>query len=206
MGLPFCKNCLRVACDESRKEQKLRLLLQYGADPDSKNDHGGNLEAVQMLLEAGADYNARDGNGRPAPEYAAAFPAKGKEKVCAECLRLFLDAGANPEEMLLFQYAALGTNILAIDIGVARYLLERGADKNTVDSNGTSVMQQAISGDFYEGLELLLVALADHLQVSKNVSTVLHVAVSVGDVKAMDILAGHGLGGCEVYGKVLEYQ
>ncbi|KAK3371177.1 hypothetical protein B0T24DRAFT_306629 [Lasiosphaeria ovina] len=319
-GTSILQQLLRVPCDESRNVQKLRLLLQYGADPDSKDDRGssfrrdlaihklwgwprgmlqiegllsegfvsevidhlclsylqkviagiysisfssamqtirsnneaefchiinardqmgqtalhfaarwGNPEAIQMLLEAGADYTARDVNGMPAPYCAAACPAKGKEKDCAECLRLFLDAGANPDEMLLLQKAAWSTNLAAVqtllewpggvvdinlkaqpdgltafhyaihqvDIGIARYLLERGADKNTVDSNGRSAVQLAVCSGFHEGLELLLAAHADHLHVSTTSGTILHYAAIGGNAKTMDILAGHGLGGLD---------
>jgi len=49
----------------------------------------GQVEAVTLLLEAGADPDARNGNGST-PTIGAAFFGR------PECLRLLLDAGADP--------------------------------------------------------------------------------------------------------------
>ena len=49
----------------------------------------GQLEAVEMLLKAGADPNARNGNGST-PSLGAAFFGR------PDCLRALLDAGADP--------------------------------------------------------------------------------------------------------------
>ncbi len=64
---PACQTLLQKAACEGELE-RLRLLLRYGADTEKRNDAGevalgyacswGQMEAVKILVEAGADVNA----------------------------------------------------------------------------------------------------------------------------------------------------
>jgi ankyrin repeat protein len=79
---------------------KARALLDSGADPDARDEEdgrtplmsavlGGSIGLVGLLLEAGADVNARDHRGFTALHFAA-------EEQLPEMVRLLLSKGANP--------------------------------------------------------------------------------------------------------------
>lgn len=91
----------------------------------------GQADAVTLLLEAGADPDARNGNGST-PMIGAAFFGR------PECLRLLLDAGADPalaDEDGTTAYTALDvpweiTKGIAdlLQLPLEREILERGRD------------------------------------------------------------------------------
>ena len=63
----------------------VRLLLDRGADPNTRNDAGatalmwavGDLETTRLLLDRGADVNARSGDGRTPLFIASGLPRRG---------------------------------------------------------------------------------------------------------------------------------
>lgn len=111
----------------------VRLLLEAGADPNSRNEAGAtalmwavdDLEKTRLLLKAGADVNARSDDGRTPLLSATARPG------CADVVNLLLDRGARASATAhsyrgpttpLRQAAELG------DAAVVRLLLAHGAD------------------------------------------------------------------------------
>ena len=83
------------------KRDKVELLLDYGAKVDVKNLHDGgtplhnsarcgNVEAAKLLLEAGANVNAKDNEGRTPFDVAA--KELGRAKVEA-VMRLLIENG-----------------------------------------------------------------------------------------------------------------
>jgi ankyrin repeat protein len=121
---------------------RLRELL--AADPDAVNARSpdghsalgyacffGGLEAVHILLAAGADPNAPAQNPmRVAPLHSAA--AMG----ALESARLLLDAGADPNARQQGGATALHTAAHTDDVELARLLLDRGADPGITDDQG----------------------------------------------------------------------
>jgi len=114
----------------------LRRLLANGADPNIPNEAGAtalmwaidDMEKTQLLIERGADVNARSNDGRT-PLLIAAGRAGSRDVV-----KLLLDRGANPSlsatsnngnRTPLSEAASTG------DDAVLRLLLERGADVKT---------------------------------------------------------------------------
>jgi ankyrin repeat protein len=61
----------------------MKTLLQHGADPNQRDQNGwtplmkavslGSIDAVKILLEAGADRAIRDGKDRTAADVARAY-------------------------------------------------------------------------------------------------------------------------------------
>ncbi len=92
---------------EARQLQVCELLLNMGADVDGCSESGGDpsplseacrtrdasaLPFVELLIAHGANLEHRSGNGATPLEIACALEN-------FECVRLLVDAGANPQKM-----------------------------------------------------------------------------------------------------------
>ena len=109
----------------------LRLLLEQGADPDSRNDAHAtalmyavdDLDKTRLLLEHRADPNARSDEGRSALVIAAS--GLGSNAV----IKLLLDHGASPPlKSSGGGIAPLTLALSSFDDAIVRMLLERGTD------------------------------------------------------------------------------
>ncbi|HET8676995.1 MAG TPA: ankyrin repeat domain-containing protein, partial [Blastocatellia bacterium] len=136
----------------------VRLLLEQGADPNTRNDAGAtalmwavdDLEKARLLVEHGADVNARSDDGRTPLLIAAARFGN------TEIVRLLLDRGADlaaksPDPRgyatVLSEAARTG------DDALLRMLISRGAD---VKSAGTVAFLNAARADCATCLEILI--------------------------------------------------
>ncbi len=101
-----------------------RLLLDYGADPNARNDAGAtalmwaidDLEITRLLLERKADPNLRSADGR-----SALLLAAGRSGA-SDVVTVLLDAGATLDGQAVLTPAAD-----AGDTAIIRLLLDRGA-------------------------------------------------------------------------------
>jgi ankyrin repeat protein len=150
----------------------LQLLLNAGADPISKDRTGYTClhyaavtkldqlacDAIGLLLDAGADINAGDGDGNsPLLEVL--------KQGHAQCTKLLLDRGAKIEVK-----DQLGQTPLILAAGIRDYegldlvrlLLCKGVDVNAVDRSGqTALMMASQHPGGGEAAELMLQAKAD---------------------------------------------
>lgn len=76
----------------------IALLIEYGADPNARNTSGetllhltGDPEAIRKLVSVGADINAKDHQGRTPMMGHAPYPETGVDAIYA-----LLAAGADP--------------------------------------------------------------------------------------------------------------
>ena len=89
---------------------EVQKMLRDGGNPNEKQlgisvlmnaCSSGNTEMVALLIEKGADVNARDWDGMSTLMMAATAPGLGdpdlKEKRCLEMVELLLKAGASPD-------------------------------------------------------------------------------------------------------------
>jgi ankyrin repeat protein len=161
--------------------QMIRLLLNHGADANAANPEGetalmtaaktGEPESVMALLDAGADVNAREHwLGETALMWAAA-------ENHADVTRILLDYGADIDARSMrqefapfrFNLATMVNTVLprghltalmmaarqgAID--AERMLIERRANLNLTDPDGTSGLVIAIINGHYDAASLLL--------------------------------------------------
>jgi N-acyl-D-amino-acid deacylase len=108
------------------------LLLKHGADANQPGPAGTtalmwavpDVEKVRILLAHEANVNARSETDRTALLAAASYPGTG------DVLRALLDHGADLNAQDKGGATALALAVRASDIGVVRFLVERGLDPN----------------------------------------------------------------------------
>ncbi len=111
----------------------VKLLLDRGANPNGANAAGAtplmwaipNLAKVRLLVEHGADVNARSTSLQRTPLLiAASYPG------AVEVLRLLLSKGADIHAKDKSGLHALGRATTYADVEVVRFLVEHGCDPN----------------------------------------------------------------------------
>ena len=111
----------------------------------------GDLEIVRLLLEAGADINSKDGHGQTALMNAA---HAGQ----VELVRLLIEKGADLDVTAKYNLSALMLALIARHADTARLLIEAGADVNirsSRDFHGKTALHLAESGGHSELAALL---------------------------------------------------
>lgn len=139
---------LRAAAREGRSSD-LRDLLHEGVPPDEPDDHGhtalslaalfGHVEAMALLLDAGADVNTRDRADLTVLMLAAAVPRP-------QVVKVLLMEGADVNAVASDGRTALLNAIWSIDstAAVVAVLIDAGADTRVTDENyGLSPRQWA---------------------------------------------------------------
>ena len=134
--------------------EKLKQLLASGTNPNEKRRqktplmvaaHSANVEAVTLLLEKGAELEAKDSRGNTALMLAAGgwgYKGKDKKEKCLEVVKTLLERGADPNAcgkrgQTAMRYALGAANRLVMEV-----LREHGA----TDSCYTSVSTPELSG------------------------------------------------------------
>src|SRR5262245_2772611 len=130
---------------------RLRLLIKDGPTDAAKDDRGitplmnavafGSLDAVKLLVEAGADVNARS-EVRSTPLMWAASEI---DKV-----RYLLDRGADVNATSTFGRSALMVAALGDQSADIVLLIAKGADIHVVDTAGVTMVQAAAMGNDVE--------------------------------------------------------
>jgi cytohesin len=181
--------------------------------------HSGHASEVKMLLERGADPNARNQMGVPALHSAAmgghaavvemllgrgaavdprtpdgATPLLGAVlEGHADVVRLLLRAGADPNAALPDGASALYFAAYARAPPIAKLLLAAGAKARAADENGHTPLHEAAFQGNAETVELLLKAGADANAKGRDGNTPLHLAAcGSGDLAVVRSLLAHG--------------
>lgn len=110
------------------------LLLAHGAEPNRTGPGGAtalmwavpDADKVQRLVAHGANVNARSDTERTALLVAAAYPGT------VGVLRLLLDGGADLRAQDRQGATALSLAVRSADVGVVRFLVERGLNPNAL--------------------------------------------------------------------------
>ena len=131
----------------------VRILLQANANPNIQGDGGttplyiasqkGFSDIVQLLLEAKADPNFHLENGST-PVMCASLNS------FSQILQLLLKNGADPNKKAKLQSSCTGTTALMCAsysgcLECTKLLLNFGADPSTVDSQGKTALDMAVS-------------------------------------------------------------
>ena len=139
----------------NNKESDIVKLLQDKAAENVLNDKlvvvaaEGDVDKVQLLLDAGANIEARNSvTSRPLIVAVAA----GK----IDILKLLLDHGANLEARDADGNTPLATAVAKNKLDIAKLLLDRGANVDSRDKNGSTVLSKAVSISSLDAVKLLL--------------------------------------------------
>ena len=137
--------------------------------------HAGNVARLQTLAAAGADLNARDGNGRT-PLHVATFARQ------RDAIRALAGLGANLQLLDADRYDAVTIASVADDEATLRMLLSLGASAKLVTSryDGTALIAAAHLG--HEGVVRQLIAAGAPLDHVNNLHwTAVIEAIVLGD-------------------------
>ena len=137
--------------------------------------HSGDAAAIERLIAAKADVNARDPYGRT-PLHVAAYARKG------DAIRALMKAGANPNLLEKDRYDAVTIASVANDEDTLRLLLSLGASAKLVTSryDGTALIAAAHLG--HHGVVRQLIAAGAPLDHVNNLYwTALIESVVLGD-------------------------
>jgi uncharacterized protein len=202
--------CIAMGSKRGIDRQQLdiiRLLLQRGADINSRNNDGETplmyanlalmppndvtskqaqyeLTMLQILLLAGADVNAKDKGGVTALMFAAS-------KGCTDIMDILLRHGAKINDSCFYGGSALSLAAREEHLDAVRFLLNHGADVNVADGTGKTALMVAPSPSNLKIINLLLErgALVD-LQNKKGQTVLMEVAEG-GDFDAVKLLLKH---------------
>lgn len=138
--------------------ESLKLLLDSGADPNTKNAFGatalmwaaGDITKVRLLLAKGADVNVRSNFGRT-PLLLAALRDRSHEIV-----QMLIDKGADVSACDKARICVLEAAAQGNDSATVRLVLAHGADPKAKDATGTTALMWAAMNGNVETTRLLL--------------------------------------------------
>lgn len=193
IGEPTCPTALRYASRTPERIKFVKLLLKYGANVHSSYNgsvslhaavQGGNLDAVETLLEHGADINSTTGNGNTPLMLAARF---GNFAL----LRFLANKGANWRFVCPKGRTALHMACGAGSLLCASFLLGLGDDINKQTLNGLTPLHSAILYSKAEAVAWLLSLGAD-TSLKLTSAYGLEKAVELGNGTPLDIAKAIG--------------
>jgi ankyrin repeat protein len=178
------------------------LLLETGADPNSRDNHGrsplhrvsqgrqlvmveSSLEIARLLVNSGANVNATDDDDWT-PLHAAA------QSGYRDITELLLESGATLDVQNKNQRTALHVACANGKLDVSRFLIDRGSDMNSRDEEGFIALHMASAYGHVDVARLLLDRGSD-VNVPDVVSwTPLHLASSNGRLDIAKLLVEQG--------------
>jgi ankyrin repeat protein len=220
---------LPISLEATLQDQKYREQVNIrdykGRTPLHWAATRGDISAVSLLLDNGADVNAQD-EGKATPLILAASSGS------VRTIELLLLAGANvrltdirgghalhyvsrhqkdiaPVKLILLAGASVNSSNIyghtpfigaaiknRYEIGM--YLLQHGADMHKSSNYNDTPLFECIFHNSHEFLRLLLREGAKHKHVNKSGSTILHAAALEADLETIEILAASRPGGLDV--------
>ena len=189
--------CIQHVVFEVCSKETLQAIISHGADVNATNKNNltalmiacmkGNIDVINVLLNAGADHSIVDTDGKTWIHYAV---RGGSSK---ETLQVIINHGAdvnatNKNNLTALMIACMKGYIDAIDV-----LLSAGADPSIADTKGETWIHYAVQGDCSkEILQATIDHGADVNSTNMNGETALLVACKNGNIDAIDVLLNAG--------------
>ena len=127
--------------------------LGEGATPLMRAAKDADIAVMRLLLDKGADINARTKTQKTALMYAASRPSgfrgtpnRGSEQQALEAISLCLDRGADVNAVDDKGQAALHLSVASAEDSVVKLLVERGANLQAKDGGGRTPLDLARAG------------------------------------------------------------
>jgi ankyrin repeat protein len=178
-----------MTCARTGTVDAVKLLLEFGADVNAKENHKGQTALMWAAAEKHADVSARSTTGFTPLLFAA-------QQGDIESARVLLSVGANVNEAAPNGMTPL---LIAASSGrgaFATFLLDNGADPNAADGRGYTALHYGASNrSLLEMLKALLTQGANpnaQLVKGETGATPFFLAAAGGNVNAMRTLAAGG--------------
>lgn len=197
-------NPLHVACIRNRPDV-VSALIQEGYCVNAKIGKidsylrialdFGNIPVAHLLLELGADSFSMNIDGKTPME--AALSKNKPRRTCASAVRLLFEAGVSLNDCALQEtlerplHIAIRNNLPS----VVSFLLQKGADGNIIDRQGSTPLHYACSLDRVDIIKLLTLHNVNLYVENAGGDTPLSIVIRKGFNKALNALIN---GGCDV--------
>lgn len=176
--------------------EKLRVLLDMGADPNQTNAEGltalmvacddDRADIAALLLEAGADPTLKTKEGRAALHYA-------RNGIDAGLLQRMVHAGASLEDKDRVGRTALLSALYRREFSFALVLLDAGAKAKARDDAGIAALHLTVPHKRPDVIAKLLEKGADiNVHEKQNGLTPLHYAAMTSQLNEVKRLLAHG--------------
>lgn len=204
------KKVVAMARTVPRDKEMAELLIQKGADIDSRGEEGetplfwafraNNLELVRFFIEKGCDINARDKNGETVLILAARgentvsedFVAGKKSTASVEMMKLLVSKSADVDVKNNDGITALMETACTNSYEGTRLLVAKGADVNASEHSGATVLMFAVNGGSRQVVKDLIERGADVNAKTTKGSTALQIARTQGRKGIVELLKAHG--------------
>lgn len=192
------RNVALIVAYESKNRPAIRLLLDFGADPNLENGHDigsvlhrvacdGDVEMVRLFLDQGGNIELKNPLGLTPLQLAA---EAGQTAV----VRLLLARKADVNDKSGAGKTSLHYAARQKYSDVASLLLAAGAEVDAADSEGQTPLWEAVEGESTETLRFLLQHKANPRAAANDGSQPLHNAARMNNALAVTLLLKHGAG------------